>query len=99
MRRSKEEDFLIQEELQSVKEKVRSALENAGFTSIRENNTINQTSADYHKMTLWGNIDITMIPDGNVTRVHLKSTAKVDNIYALFSSPNDRILRKFKNQL
>jgi hypothetical protein len=39
------------------------------------------------------------IVHSSVVNINVVSTANVDNIYALFSSPNDKILSYFKNNL
>lgn len=72
----------------------------AGFTAIEENADIFQIKADYHKFTVWGYIEITLTTASEgMIRVSLHTTANVDNIYALFSSPVDKIANAFKQAL
>tara|TARA_B110001469_G_scaffold110139_1_gene111701 strand:- start:1098 stop:1406 length:309 start_codon:yes stop_codon:yes gene_type:complete len=75
------------------------ALESSGFTKVTPNATLYQIEANYKKFTIWGTILITLAPEGNDTKITAASTANVDNIYALFNSPNKTILSKFKEGL
>ncbi|MGE5390041.1 MAG: hypothetical protein ACM3PE_03150 [Deltaproteobacteria bacterium] len=75
------------------------ALKKAGFKNISPNNVIFQIEGSYKKATVWGEILITLLPEGPDTRIVMKSTANVDNIYALFKSPTKTIIDKFKEQL
>src|SRR5690606_1142537 len=60
---------------------------------------LNQVTANYKKLTVWGNIKITLTQDINKIKLNIISTSNVDNIYALFQSPNDIILNKFKSNI
>jgi hypothetical protein len=76
------------------------ALNAAGFKKIVQNETLFQITADYKKATVWGGILISLLPaDKGQTVINMKSTANVDNIYALFKSPNKAILDRFKSEL
>jgi len=80
--------------------RIKQGLEANGFTRVTANSVLYQVTADYKKFTVWGEIVITLIPaagnaDGQ-TYILLKSTANVDNIYALFKSPNKAILHAAK---
>lgn len=99
IRKSKEENFQIVGTLNEVVQKCKTALENGGFTKLNINETINQITANYKKFTVWGKIKITLTEDNGKINVHAQSTANADNIYALFSSPNDKILKQFKDNL
>ncbi|MDR0964191.1 MAG: hypothetical protein LBM60_06220 [Clostridium sp.] len=80
---------------------VRSSLANSGFKNIICNDVLFQVTADYKKATVWGELLVTLTPSaaGNRTDLIVKSTANVDNIYALFKSPNKVILDAFKSGL
>lgn len=72
------------------------ALESSGFTNVTRNTLLYQIEANYKKFMTWGDVRITLTPSGLDTRMALVSTANVDNIYALFKSPNAVILAAFK---
>ncbi|SRR5690625_1302460 len=99
IRKSKEENFQISGSLAEVIQKCETALEDGNFTKINVNKTINQLTANYKKFTVWGKIKITLTEDNGKINIHSQSTANADNIYALFSSPNDKILKQFKSNL
>ena len=101
VRKSKEENFQINGSLSEVIEKCYRALQNGGFKKIRFNETINQFEADYKQVvgTIWGEIKITLTVNSGLVNVNVVAWANVDNIYALFSSPIDKILLKFKSNL
>jgi hypothetical protein len=48
-------------------------------------------------LTVWGEIIVTLSPEADNVKINAKSTANADNIFALFSSPNQKILDQFKN--
>jgi hypothetical protein len=111
IRGSKEENFQIKGSINEVVEKCLTALQKGGFKKIKFNETINQFEADYKPSiiftTVYGSIKITLtennsfsnVDNKNLVNVNVISTANIDNIYALFSSPNDKILSYFKNNL
>jgi hypothetical protein len=103
IRNSKEENYQINGNLNEVIERCRKALINGNFIHIDFNSVINQFTADYHKFTVWGKIKVTLTEAGNngsdKINVSVASTGNVDNIYALFTSPNDKILSQFKDNL
>ncbi len=99
IRRSKIEYFHINNNINSVKKVVVSALNSGGFSSIKENDVINEIRADYKKITVWGWITIALVEVYNGVDMRVEVTANVDNIYALFSSPIKRILNVFKDNL
>ena len=75
------------------------ALESSGFTKVTKNAVLYQIEANYKKFTTWGTVLITLTPSGTDTQITVVSTANVDNIYALFKSPNKTILSAFKEGL
>jgi hypothetical protein len=72
------------------------ALQSGGFSAVEANTTLNQIEGTYHKVFVWGEILVTLLPEGANTRIVAKATANVDNIWALFSSPTKKILTVFK---
>jgi hypothetical protein len=99
IRKSQEENFSVQGTSIEWVEKVERALKKGRFTNIKVNNTINQITGDYKKFTVWGEIIVTVLHEGEGIKINVKSTANVDNIFALISSPNQKILNQFKNNL
>jgi hypothetical protein len=46
---------------------------------------------------VWGEILITLLPaEGENTKIAMRATAGVDNVWALFASPTKKILAAFK---
>ena len=99
IRKSKEENFEVKGTLEDLKLKVENALKNGEFTSINTNNVLNQIRANYKKLTVWGEISVTLIENNDKVKIVAVSTANSDNIFALFNSPNKVILDNFKNNL
>mgnify|MGYP003507401416 CR=1 FL=1 len=99
IRKSKEENFEIKGNLSENIEKCKLALEKGEFTKINVNETISQITANYKKFSVWGEIKVTLTENNDKTKINAVSTANSDNIFALFSSPNDKILSQFKDNL
>ena len=99
IRKSKEENFEVNGTLEDLKAKVENALKKGEFTSINTNSVLNQITANYKKLTVWGEISITLTENGEKVKINAVSTANSDNIFALFNSPNKVILDNFKNNL
>jgi len=99
IRKSKEENFELNGTVEDLKLKVENALKKGKFTSINVNNTLNQITANYKKLTVWGEISITLMENAEKVKINAVSTANSDNIFALFNSPNKVILDNFKNNL
>jgi hypothetical protein len=97
VRKSKEETFSVKGDIDEWMKKGEKALQNGGFSNVKKNKLFNQLTADYKKMTVVGDIIVTLIPEENNIKINTKSTANVDNIFALFNSPNQKILDQFKN--
>ena len=75
------------------------ALRSRGFGGVKANSALNQVEGTYHKFFVWGEVLVTLLPEGGNTKIVAKATANVDNIYALFSSPTKKILTAFKDGL
>jgi hypothetical protein len=99
IRKSMQEEIVVSGSREEWLQKCRRALESAGFTKVVTNAKLHKIKANYKKFMTWGTIMITLVPAGNDTRITAVSTANVDNIYALFKSPNKTILSKFKESL
>jgi hypothetical protein len=50
-------------------------------------------------MTVVGRIEISLSKNENGININVKTTANTDNIFALFSSPNDKIMKAFSGNL
>jgi hypothetical protein len=72
----------------------------AGFKDVQTDSNLFQVRGRYRKPTAWGDLEVTLRPgpDGT-TELHMRSTGNMDNIFALFKSPNQRILEEFQAQL
>ena len=97
IRKSKQESFEVKGNIEEIKQRVENALNNGNFTSIQANGLLNQTTANYKKLSVWGEIKVTLSENQDKTKIDVVSTANSDNIFALFSSPNDKILNAFKD--
>ena len=96
-RKSKQESFEVKGNIEDIKQRAENALNNGDFTSIQTNGLLNQITANYKKFSVWGEIKITLNENQDKTNIDVISTANSDNIFALFSSPNDKILSAFKD--
>ena len=99
VRKSKEQKFQVKGELDELREKCLNALNSGGFKKIEGNSFLNQLSAKYSKATVVGKIEITLVEKEKGVEINVKSTANSDNIFALFSSPNDKIMNAFSSNL
>ena len=99
VRKSKEQSFQVKGELSEIKEKCLNSLELGGFKKIENNDFLNQISAKYTKMTVVGKIEIGFSENEKGISINVKTTSNSDNIFALFSSPNDKIMNAFKENL
>ena len=97
IRKSVEENIQIQETKSEVFLKIEAALKKGKFKDLKKNEFTNQIYANYQALTVWGEITITIIEHDNYCMLNIKSTANVDNIFALFTSPNQKIISNFKN--
>lgn len=99
IRKSVEETIVVDGPRDQWLARCKGALETGGFGGVKANATLNQVEGTYHKFVVWGEILITLLPNGASTKIIAKATANVDNIWALFSSPTKKILGAFKSNL
>ena len=97
VRKSQEETFSVKGDTKEWLTKAEQALYKGGFANVKTNKLLNQISGEYKKLSVWGEIIVTLLPDADHVKINAKSTANSDNIFALFSSPNQKILQQFKN--
>ena len=95
IRKSKEKSLQFNGTLEEAKIKCKSALEAGGFKKIELNDSLNQFNAKFNNFFAIGSLDIGLANTDYGINVSLKSTANADNIWALFSSPNDKIINSF----
>ena len=95
IRKSKEKKIQVQGTIEQVKEKSISALNIGGFKNIDCNDSLNQIIAKFNNFFVVGKIEVLISKTDNGIDINLKSTANADNIFALFSSPNDKIMKTF----
>ena len=96
IRKSIEEKIQIQGTKNEIFLKIEEALKKGKFQNVKKNEFTFQIEAKYQKLTIWGEIIISIIENGNDYMLNIKSTANVDNVFALFTSPNQKIINKFK---
>ncbi|GAB5606352.1 DUF4431 domain-containing protein [Sideroxyarcus sp. TK5] len=100
IRKSTEEDFEIAENVEALLKRCTGALEAGGFKNIKAQELTSTMQAEYKRFPAWGEVSITLFRlADNRTKINVKATANYDNIYALFSSPNQKIIRSFRNAL
>ncbi len=58
-----------------------------------------QIESKFKKATCVGDILVILFPEGRSTKVIIKATANVDNVFALFSSPTAKIIGAFNPPL
>ncbi len=99
IRKSVEEVFVVDGQREVWVGRCEAALRSAGFGGVEANIALNQVKGNFHKLLVWGDILITLLPEGAHTTIVAKATANVDNIWALFISPTKKILDAFKSNL
>ena len=99
IRGTKKECYKVRQSMFDVKTNILQSLQLAGFKNIEDNNFLNQIKASYKSFTTVGYIIITMSEENGYVCIEAEATANMDNIYALFSSPTQKILNKFKEYL
>ncbi|MFZ5564260.1 MAG: hypothetical protein ACOZBW_09420 [Thermodesulfobacteriota bacterium] len=99
IRKSLQEEMVVSGAREEWLSKCVRALESSGFTKVTKNEDLCQVEAAYKKFMTRGTVLITLIPLGPETKLTIVSTANMDNIYALFKSPNKTILSAFKKGL
>jgi hypothetical protein len=95
IRTSKEKTLFHSGTLEEARHKAKAALTKGGFKKISINEELNCASASFNNFFVVGKIDISITPKDQGVEIQVKSTANSDNIFALFSSPNEKILNSF----
>ena len=99
IRKTKQESFLVEGTTQAWLSRAEQALHSGGFTNVKLNTALAQLTGDYKKATVWGRIAVTLLPEAEKVQLAVEATANADNVIALFSSPTQKILDQFKNNL
>lgn len=99
VRKSLEDRVVMQGERAQLLARCHQALTDGGFKKVTINETLFQLSGIYRQFTASGRLDVTLTPTSGGTEVVMRATGNVDNIFALFSSPNQKILQAFKGNL
>lgn len=99
IRKTTEDMFVVTGQREQWFSRCKDALGKGKFSGIEANSTLYQIKGAFKTFTVWGNIEVTLLPDGDSTKIVAKATANVDNIYALFKSPGKAILDAFKGNL
>ena len=95
IRKSKEKILMFHGSISSAFNKSSEACESGGFKNIEPNESLHHIKARFNNFFVVGQIEISLTEAENGIQVQLVSTANVENIWALFSSPNDKILGQF----
>jgi len=96
-RKSVEDTLVVAGSREAWLPKCRDALEAQGFSKVDASETLFQIKANYKKATVWGDLELTLFPEGgDSTKINARSTANVDNIFAVFGSPGRKIIDRFK---
>ena len=101
IRKSIQEELVLSGNREDWLQKCANALEAQGFTKVVKNTTFFQIEADFKQFITYGAIQITLTPaaGSNETKIVAVATSNVDNVFALFKSPNKTILSAFKDGL
>lgn len=100
VQKSKIETFQVSGSREDWLSKCEKALHNAGFKSVIVNKELSLLSAKISTLTLSGSLKIFISEsDSGFINLRAESSANVDNIYALFRSPNNKILEMFSENI
>jgi len=99
VRRSHQEVFTVSGPLDAWLPRCKQALEATGFSHVRVSDILHQITGQYRTWTVCGEIEITVHPSGDQTRIDVEAVAAGHHVFALFRSPTKRILAEFKRGL
>jgi hypothetical protein len=75
------------------------ALHEGRFGRIRADDESFIADADYKGLTVHGEIKLLLTQEGDEVEIEVRISAAMDNIYAAFRDPRQRILQAFKSNL
>ncbi|MCT9003563.1 hypothetical protein [Streptomyces rhizosphaerihabitans] len=98
IRKSVEETLVVAGERDDWLTRCAKGLITAGFKNVQTSTVLGQVTGKYRKFPTHGELTVTVVPSAHSghSQLTLRSTAAVDNIYALFASPNKKILATAK---
>ncbi len=101
IRKSYVEELVVQGTREHWLNLSQQALNNAGFKKVISNAVLGQVAGNFKPIigTLYGEITVTILPEGDNVRLRIDALANVDNIYAAAKSPGSRLITKFKDAL
>ncbi|SRR6266540_413158 len=100
IRKSSQETFVVAGQRDEWLGRCKEALETQRFTRVAVSEALFQVTANYKKLTTWGDIQVTLRPEGDTsTRIDVEAHANIDNLFALFKSPGRTIINEFKRGL
>jgi hypothetical protein len=94
-----DEKAFVRGDPDSLLSRCQAAMNSAGFKNVRVDRTFFQVSGMYRKPTTLGRLDVSVRQREQGCELAMRATGDVDNVFARFRSPNERILRVFKDQL
>ena len=97
IRKSVEREFNFEGNREAWLETIEKNLIGTDFSNVDTNETLFTIKADHRRFTCRGTLQVTLISENGNTRIVATATANVDNIYALFQSPGQKILDKFED--
>lgn len=102
-RRSVEESLIVDGSREEWFAKCRQTMETQGYKKVTASESLGQLTGDPKQRigtVWWGSLTVTLTPEGSSrTRLTLTGTANVDNIFAMFGSPGQKVIDRFKAEL
>ena len=97
IRKKYEDSLIVGGSPEENLEKALQSLQKAGFKKVRREGSLLRLKGEWKPLvgTLYGDILLSMSPQGANTQIDIVISAAVDNAYALFNSPGERIKTKF----
>lgn len=95
----REESMVVPGDRTRLLARCQQAMSTAGFKNLTVNGSLFQIYGDYRKATTMGRLSISLQPAGLDTQVAMRATANTESVYAMLWSPNEKILRAFRQNL
>lgn len=98
VRKSIDESYVVAGSRADWLKRCVTALTSQGFKRVKVDAGLGVVTGDYKQIvgTIWGDIRVAISDVGPNSRLDVRATANVDNIYALAKSPNRKIIEKFQ---
>ncbi len=90
IRENKQETIICKSTVDEWLTKLERPLEAGNFTKykITVNKSMSQSTVNLKKLTVWGDIIVTLVQDGENVKIIIYSGTKADNIFTIFHDPN-----------